>query len=576
MIDNNTNTISPSTLITKASNSKKKLGEILVENNLITQQQLTEMLILQAKEGGRLGQLLVKNNLVKLEDMMSVLSRQYNVPIIELKQRNILPQVIDLIPEEMARKSVLIPVEVVDNTLIVAMAYPDDVVSLRDIATRTGKKVQIVLAGTAEIISAIDLYYRSGAEIESSLKQMVSDAKSKEDLSLELTAETPIAQSLYLMLRQAVKDRASDVHIEPQSTKVRIRFRIDGSLHDIYSLPISTHSALISRIKILASMNIAEQRRPQDGQFSVEVNNKEVDIRVATMSTAYGERAALRILDRTLTPLSLEDIGFLPDQLERYRKILKSPFGVILVGGPTGSGKTTTLYASLNQFDSNTQNIITVEDPIEYKFNNINQTQINTKADITFASGLRSILRHDPDIVLVGEIRDRDTATIVTQAALTGRLVLATIHANDAISVLFRLIDLGIERYLISPTLVAAVSQRMVRRICPHCKVKTNAPPLEEETYFKELGEKPQNLYIGKGCNMCANTGFRGRVALVELLTMNENLRHQVLSAASTDEIKATALKSGMTTMQHDGMLKVKQGITTISEVLRSTFSSDL
>jgi type II secretory ATPase GspE/PulE/Tfp pilus assembly ATPase PilB-like protein len=296
----------------------------------------------------------------------------------------------------------LIPIEIVDNTLTVAMAYPDDVVSLRDIATRTGNKIQIVLAGTADITSAIDLYYRSGAEIESSLKQMVSDNKSKEDFALELTAETPIAQSLYLMLRQAVKDRASDVHIEPQSTKVRIRFRIDGSLHDMYALPMSTHSALISRIKILASMNIAEQRRPQDGQFSIEVNNKEIDIRVATMSTAYGERAALRILDRTLTPLSLEEIGFLPEQLERYRKILKSPFGVILVGGPTGSGKTTTLYASLNQFDSSTQNIITVEDPIEYKFTNINQTQINNKADITFASGLRSILRHDPDIVLVG------------------------------------------------------------------------------------------------------------------------------------------------------------------------------
>jgi general secretion pathway protein E len=456
------------------------------------------------------------------------------------------------------------------------MAFPDDVVTLRDITTRTAKKVQVVLAGAAEINAAVDLNYKSVTEIESSLKQIAQDAKFKEDLPVELTAETPIAQSLYLILRQATRDRASDVHIEPQTNKLRIRFRIDGSLHDMYSLPMNTHSPMISRIKILASMNIAEQRRPQDGQFSFEVGNKEIDVRVATMLTAYGERAALRILDRTLTPLSLEEIGFLPDQLTKYRKILKSPFGVILVGGPTGSGKTTTLYASLNQFDADTQNIITVEDPIEYKFNNINQTQINTKADITFASGLRSILRHDPDIVLVGEVRDRDTATIVTQAALTGRLVLATIHANDAISVLFRLIDLGIERYLISPTLVEAVSQRMVRRICQHCKVKTKLLPVEEEVYVRELGEKPAEIYIGKGCNMCANTGFRGRVALIELLSMSEKLRHLVLSGASTDEIKAVALKEGMTTIQKDGMLKVKQGITTIGEVLRSSFTADL
>jgi type II secretory ATPase GspE/PulE/Tfp pilus assembly ATPase PilB-like protein len=571
MIDNKSFSSSFSSLIAQAS--KKKLGEMLVEQKIITQKQLDSVLAIQSKEGGRLGQILVKEKIVNVHDLLSVLSIQYNVPVIDLKKKIIQSRAIELIPEEIARKSPLIPVEVVEDSLVVAMAYPDDVVILRDISTRTGKNIRIVLAGATDIISAIDLNYKAGSEIESSLKQVSLLSKLKEDTTLELTADTPIAQSLYLILRQAVRDRASDVHIEPQPDKVRIRFRIDGGLHDMYSLPISVHSALISRIKILGSMNIAEQRRPQDGQFSIEVNKKDIDIRVATMATAHGERAALRILDRTLTPLSLEEIGFLPEQLERYRKILKSPFGVVLVGGPTGSGKTTTLYASLNQFDANSQNIITVEDPIEYKFENINQTQINTKADITFASGLRSILRHDPDIVLVGEVRDKETATIVIQAALTGRLVLATIHANDAISVLFRLIDLGIEPYIISPTLVATVSQRMVRRICPHCKDQTKILPLEEAAYIRELGEKPQVMYKGKGCNMCANTGFRGRVALVELLTMSENLRHLVLSGAGTDEIKATALKEGMTTMQRDGMLKAKQGITTIGEVLRSTFS---
>jgi general secretion pathway protein E len=322
-------------------------------------------------------------------------------------------------------------------------------------------------------------------------------------------------------------------------------------------------------------MNIAEQRRSQDGQFNISVGMKEIDIRSATMSTIYGERVALRILDRNLTPLTLEEIGFLPAQLEKYRKILASPFGVVLVGGPTGSGKTTTLYASLNQFNRETQNIITIEDPVEYRFAGVNQTQINPKAGITFASGLRTILRHDPDVVLVGEVRDRDTATIVTQAALTGRLVLATIHANDAVSMIFRLIDLGIEPYLISPTLIGVVSQRMVRRIRPYCKTSSEILSAEETAYMNVLKERPKTLYKGKGCNMCANTGYRGRVALMELLVMSESLRRMVLSGANNDEIRKEADKEGMVSMQYDGMLKVKQGITTISEVLRSTHSSD-
>jgi len=305
----------------------------------------------------------------------------------------------------------------------------------------------------------------------------------------------------------------------------------------------------------------------------MSVGDKEVDIRVATMATSHGERASLRILDKSITPLALDELGFLPEQLEKFRRTLRSPFGTILVGGPTGSGKTTTLYAALNQFDRREQNIITVEDPIEYKFEDINQTQINPKAGITFASGLRNILRHDPDIVLIGEIRDKDTAQIATQAALTGRLVLATIHANDAISIIFRLLDLGIESYLISPTLVAAQAQRMVRRICPYCKTSTQPSADEEAAYLRELGEVPINVYVGKGCTMCAKTGYRGRVALTEILVMSEKLRRMLLSSASADEIKAEALNEGMITMQQDGMLKAKLGITSYSEVIRATFT---
>lgn len=558
-----------------SNSAKKRLGEILIEQNLITQEELDNVLEIQHNEGHRLGEILVNQGIVRIEDLLAVLSAQYNVPIIDLKKRKIQPQVIALIPEDIARKATVIPLEVTNGLLVVAMAFPDDVQTLRDISTRTGKRIQIALAAPGEINNAIDQHYRAGGEIEQNLGHLIKPTDNREETVVQLTAETPVAQSLDLILQQAVRDRASDVHLEPQENRLRIRFRIDGMLHDMFSLPMNVHGAIISRIKILAEMNIAEQRRSQDGQFSAQLGNREIDFRAATMATAYGERVALRILDRTLTPLSLEEIGLLPEQLAKYCRVLASPFGVILVGGPTGSGKTTTLYASLNQFNRDTQNIITIEDPIEYRFNNINQTQINPKAGITFASGLRTILRHDPDIVLVGEVRDKDTATIVTQAALTGRLVLATIHANDAISVLFRLIDLGIEPYLIAPTLVAAVSQRMARRICPYCKVPTELDSVEEAAYEKELGEKPGAMFRGAGCNMCAHTGYRGRVALFEMLKMSETLRQMVLTGKSSDEIKAAALKEGMQTIQRDGMLKVKAGITTVSEVIRIAFSGN-
>ena len=554
-------------------NSKKKLGEILIEKNLLSPEELSAALAIKQRDGGRLGEILIRQGMVSNEDLMAILSSQFNVPIADLKKTDIQPQTLALVSEEMARKHSIIPLESDDDTLKVAMAFPDDVLTLRDIGTRTGKRIQVLIGALADINNAIDLNYRVGKEIQKSLEKVEAPARSKDGSDLELTAETPVAQSFYLILRQAVRDRASDVHIEPQKDRVRIRYRIDGILHDVYSLPLSVHNALISRIKILSEMNITEQRRSQDGQFSIQIGNKDVDIRAATMATTQGERVALRILDKTLSPISLEEIGFRPEQLEQFRRILASSFGVLLVGGPTGSGKTTTLYAALNQFNRENQNIITIEDPVEYSFTNINQTQINTKAGITFASGLRTILRHDPDVVMVGEIRDKDTASIATQAALTGRLVMATIHANDATSVLFRLIDLGIEPYLISPTLIAAVAQRMVRRICPYCKVKTEIQPSEEAAYFKELGEKPGALYKGKGCKMCANTGFRGRVALIEIMFMTENLRKLVISGGSTDQIRAQAIKDGMITMQRDGIFKAREGITTINEVMRSTLS---
>ncbi|MGD9117757.1 MAG: GspE/PulE family protein [Dehalococcoidia bacterium] len=505
-------------------------------------------------------------------DDSEVIGKSINIPTIELKEYHIDESTLRLVPESIARKATLIPLSVSDDTLLLAMAFPEDVQTIRDITTKSGKRIRVVHASATEINSAINLYYRSSEAIENSLGKLDQSVSTKER-DIEISAQTPVAQTLDLILAQAIHDRASDVHIEPQGKRLRIRFRIDGILHDMYSLPISAHGSLISRIKILGEMNIAEQRRSQDGQMNVNVGDKEVDIRVATMATSHGERASLRILDKSLTPLALDELGFLPEQLEKFCRTLKSPFGTILVGGPTGSGKTTSLYAALNQFNRKEQNIITVEDPIEYRFEDINQTQVNPKAGITFASGLRNILRHDPDIILIGEIRDKDTAQIATQAALTGRLVLATIHANDAISILFRLLDLGIEPYLISPTLVAVQAQRMVRRICPYCKTIVEPSADEEASYERELGEVSTEVHIGKGCNMCAKTGYRGRVALTEILIMTENLRRMLLSGASADEIKTEALKEGMITMQRDGMLKAQLGITSHSEVIRATFT---
>ena len=553
--------------------AKKSLGEMLIEENLITAEQLDKALELQRKQGGKLGDILVSQGLVKAEELAAVLSVQLNVPLIDLKRHKVQPDALRLIPEDMARKHTLIPLDVVGDSLIVVMADPEDIRTIEDIKAQARMRIEVALGIPSDIKQAINLNYRSRGEIDKQVSQFAPPAEEKVKVTSALIARTPVAQSLDLLIAQAVRDRASDVHLEPQENRLRIRYRIDGILHDMFSLPLTGHAPLVSRVKILAGMDIAEQRRPQDGQFSIEVEGREIDIRTATMETAYGERVTLRILDKSLSLFTLPELGFLADALKKYRAALNSPFGMMLVGGPTGSGKTTTLYASINQLDANERNILTIEEPIEYRFMDINQTQVNPKAGITFATGLRAIMRHDPDVILVGEIRDKDTATTAVQAALTGHLVLSSIHANDAVSVLFRLIDLGVEPYLISSTLVGIVAQRMVRRICTHCRAPSQPSVEEQIAYEEEMKEQPNTLYSGAGCNLCANTGYRGRTGLFELLVMSEKIRRMLLSNASAGDIKAEALRGGMTTMKRDGMLKVKGGITSVSEVLRSVFS---
>jgi len=552
---------------------KRSLGQLLVEENVITAEQLESALELQQRQGGKLDDILISQGLVKEEDLAAVLSVHLNLPLIDLKRHVVQPDALRLVPEEMARKHRLIPLDVVDDWLVVVMVDPQDIRTLEDIKARVKMKVEAALGVPSEIERAIDLNYRSGSKIEKQMSEFAPPVEEKTQVTPETIARTPVVQTLDLLTAQAVRDRASDIHVEPQENRLRIRYRVDGILHDAFSLPLSAHSALVSRIKILAEMNIAEQRRPQDGQFSIKVGNKDIDIRAASMPTACGERVTLRILDKSLSLFTLSEVGLLPEALKHYETMLKSPFGMIVVGGPTGSGKTTTLYASINQLDRNERNIMTIEDPVEYHFMDINQTQINPQAGITFASGLRAIMRHDPDIILVGEIRDRDTATTAVQAALTGHLVLSSIHANDAIGVIFRLMDLGVEPYLIFSTLVGIVAQRMARRICSHCR-EPSQPSVEEQAAFDgELKGKPDTFYAGAGCNLCANTGYRGRTGLFELLTVSDESRRILATGGSASDIQQQALKEGMVTMKQDGMLKVNQGITTASEVLRSLFS---
>ncbi len=391
--------------------------------------------------------------------------------------------------------------------------------------------------------------------------------------SAETIAQAPVVRAIDLLIKQAVRDRASDVHIEPQEDKVRVRYRIDGILHNVMSLPLSVHAPLLSRIKIMAGLNIAERRRPQDGQITFDMGDRVIDIRVATSNTVTGEMAVLRILDKAFAFLPLPEIGFLPDILERYLQMVKSPFGMILISGPTGSGKTTTQYATVNQLDAVGRNIMTIEDPVEYHFTNINQMQVNPAAGVTFGGGLRACMRLDPDVILVGEIRDAETAQIATQASLTGHLVLSSVHANDTVSTVFRMIDLGVEPFLLSSAVIGIVAQRMVRRVCPYCSRPAEISEDERLAYEQELGEKRSEFIVGPGCNFCAGAGYLGRTGIFEVMMMSEPIRSMTLSSADSDAIRAQAIKEGMVSLWHDGMLKVKAGITTPYEIIRNVYS---
>ena len=503
--------------------------------------------------------------------MASVTSEE---PWTGLKKLSPQTEALQLIPEAMARKYNAIPLVVYGHTLVVAIANPANIFALEALATQSQMRIEPRVASAEEIQEAIDFNYKAYDEIERQISNIQLPSEiTDERIELDSVIDTPVAQALTLIIDEAVKARASDIHLQPQEDKLRVRYRVDGTLNDMFSLPLMTATPLISRIKILANMNIADHYRPQDGQFSIKAKGRLIDIRVGTIATIYGEMATLRLLDKSRATLALSELGFLPESLAKYEKMLKVPYGMILASGPTGAGKTTTLYASVNCLDSARWNIITIEDPVEYRFKNINQVQINPRAGIAFSSGLRSILRLDPDVILVGEIRDAETANIAIQSALTGHLVLSSIHANDAAGAVLRLLDLHVEPFLVSSALIGVVAQRMVRRICPDCACLVNAPLIEQIQYSKEIGEERSEFLYGSGCNLCTQTGYRGRTGIFEILHMSDTIRAMVLNGTTATELRAQAIKEGMIPLVRDGLLKARAGITTPSEVLRNTYA---
>jgi len=558
---------------------QRDLGQILLDGALIRPEDLATAQEISRSSGRKLPLVLLENKFVTQETLSTVFSFQLGVPTVDLNQYKVKPEAVALIPENVAREHNVIPLSVEGDTLLVCMSDPTDLQVIDSLSVISRKNIRPAVPLRGDIRASLDSNYRLTTKIEEQISQVVSAAQAQARvapeplLAPEAISQAPVVKAVDMLLTQAVKDRASDIHLEPQEKGLKVRYRIDGILHEAVTLPPGVQNALISRIKVMANMNIAEKRRSQDGQMSANVAGRQIDFRVATVETSYGEMMVIRVLDKSLSVLNISDIGLSENVLESYKRALQSAFGMVLISGPTGSGKTTSLYASVGQLNPREQNIMSIEDPIEYHFKDINQIQVNTQAGITFASGLRAILRLDPDIILVGEIRDNETANVAINAALTGHMVLTSIHANDAIGAIVRQIDLGVEPFLVTSGVVASLSQRLVRKVCPYCKQIRTVSPEEAMAYQQEMGEVKTDFYYGRGCNFCAHTGYLGRVGVFEFLPLTDQLRSLILRRAPAAEIKAQALKEGMITMRRDGMLKARNGITTPREVIRSVFT---
>jgi type IV pilus assembly protein PilB len=552
----------------------KKLGTILVDEGLVTPEQLEQALLQQSRDDQPLGRILISLGLVKEADLVAALAKQIGYRFVDLADFQVDPSSAGMISEQVARRYRALPISQEEGRLVVAMADPANLFALDDIRTITGMDLLPVVATAGDIEAAIRKYSRSDQSVEELSTEAsadIEDDNSALDRAGSAVEEGPIIKMVNLLITQAMADRASDIHIEPSDRDVRVRYRVDGVLHEVMHSPKKIHAGLISRLKVMADINIAERRIPQDGRVGLTVGGKSVDLRVATMPTVYGEKVVIRILDKSSVLLKLEDLGFLPEAFTTYEKAFTKPYGAILVTGPTGSGKSTTLYATLNIVNLPDKNIITVEDPVEYRLPGINQMQVNPRAGLTFASALRSILRADPDIILVGEIRDRETALIAVEAALTGHLVLSTLHTNDAPSALPRLVEMGIESYLVGSAIDCIVAQRLARKLCPRCReaYRPEGKELVEAGFGEAAGEGVEELFRPVGCAACGKTGYRGRAGLYEVMPMTEEIERLTVEHASSEEIRRSAVRDGMITLRTDGLAKVRSGLTSIQEVLR-------
>jgi type IV pilus assembly protein PilB len=563
-----------------------KLGELLVHNRLISEDQLKKAIELQRKENGRLGSNLVKLGFVSEEELISFLSRQYGVPAINLSDYNIDDSVTKFIPQEVSQKYQIIPVARVGATLTIAMVDPSNVFAIDDVKFMTGYNVEPVVAAESAIREAISEHYGNSDALQTVMEDLqkkdgdlVDYIQETDDDDIDIAdlkqavEEAPVVKLVNLILSEAIAKGASDVHLEPYEKSFRVRYRIDGVLYDIMQPPMKLRAALSSRVKIMSELDIAERRLPQDGRIKLKARGKAIDLRVSTLPTLFGEKIVMRILDRSTLVLDLTKLGFELRALEDFEEAIQSPFGMVLVTGPTGSGKTTTLYSALTKVNTVDVNIMTSEDPVEYNLPGINQVQVKEEIGLTFASALRSFLRQDPDIIMVGEVRDFETAEIAVKAALTGHLVLSTLHTNDAPSTISRLLNMGIEPFLVSASVLLILAQRLCRKICTQCKEEEKVPgPALQKIGFSEEEAKTVKCYKGTGCKACNETGYKGRIALYEVMPIKEDLKELILEGASSTEIKKAAVRLGMKTLRMSGLTKIEEGITSVEEVLRVTF----
>jgi len=552
------------------------IADQLLESSLITQEQLELALSEQGKSGGSLGYNLVKTGAISEKAFSEFLSQQYQVAAVDLDDLHADEDSVELIPSEVATKFQVVPVRREGRILTVAMANPDNIFAIDDIKFITGLEVNPVVATETSIKRAIDRFYDSADSLAEVMRDMEEDFEIVEEMEEDLglaevqSEDAPVVKLVNSLISDAVNKAASDIHIESFEKNLRARFRIDGVLHEMMSPPIKMKGAIISRLKIMAELDIAEKRIPQDGRIKIRIGSKKIDLRVSTLPTIFGEKVVMRILDKSNLQIDLTKLGFQPDELKKFLKAIEAPYGMVLVTGPTGSGKTTTLYSALNRINVTSQNIMTAEDPVEYNLEGINQVNVHEEIGLTFASALKAFLRQDPNIVMVGEVRDLETASIAVKAALTGHLVLSTVHTNDAPSTINRMIDMGIEPFLVASSTNLILAQRLVRRLCSSCKEEVKMHP----EAMRELGitnEDPFTIFEARGCQKCSSTGYKGRVGLYEVMPISEEIREMILNRCSSNEIKIQAINEGMMSLRVDGIQKLKNGATSLEEVLRET-----